>query len=329
MKLSIVIPVLNGGQSFKLCLESIQSGNRRPDELIIVIDGHDPDSATLAQTYTHQVIINSQTRGPAFARNVGVQHATGDFIVFFDADVTVHNDTLQRIEDYFEQHPVVDALMGSYDDAPADPLFLSQYKNLMHHYVHQTSNRQASTFWGACGAIRRDIFLDFGGFDESYTRPCIEDIELGYRLSAQGHLIHLVPEIQIKHHKQWTPRKLIESDIRDRAIPWSHLILTQNQLVNDLNIDSRSRISTIVIYLLILTLLIAFLMPPLFGLVIIWGCILVWLNRDIYKFLYRHRGVFFLIQSLFWHWLYYLYSGLTFLGVWSHIHLQTFTAEQN
>jgi glycosyltransferase involved in cell wall biosynthesis len=329
MKLTVIIPVLNGGQSFQMCLDSIQHAKRMPDELIVVVDGHDPDSATIAQAYTQQVFINPQTSGPAFARNLGVQQASGDIVVFFDADVTVHEETLQKIETYFEQHSEITALMGSYDDAPAEPNFLSQYKNLMHHYVHQTSNRQATTFWGACGAIRRNVFLQLNGFDISYTRPCIEDIELGYRLTAQGYSIHLVPNIQIKHHKHWTLRKLLQSDIRDRAMPWSYLILTQKNLINDLNIDTKSRISTIVVYLLVLTLIVAFLMPSLSGLVLLWVGILLWLNREIYRFLYTRRGMTFLIRSLFWHWLYYLYSGLTFLGVGLYIRLQTLTSEQN
>lgn len=329
MKLSVVVPVLNGGSSFQKCLDSIQHGKRVPDELIVVVDGNDPDSTTIAKTHTHQVIINPQTLGPASARNQGVQHATGDIIVFLDADVTVHVDTLEKIASYFEQHTNIDALIGSYDDAPAESNYLSQYKNLMHHYVHQTSNHQATTFWGACGAIRRNVFLQSGGFDISYTRPCIEDIELGYRPTAQGNLIHLVPNIQIKHHKHWTPRKLIRSDIRDRAIPWSTLILTRQNLINDLNIDTKSRISTIVVYLMMLTLISAFLIPSIIGLMILWIGVLLWLNRGIYKFLYTHRGMIFLMRSFFWHWLYYLYSGLAFLGVWFYIRQQALTSGQN
>ena len=66
-------------------------------------------------------------------------------------------------------------------------IFLSQYKNLVHHFYHHRGKREASTFWSGCGAVRKQAFLDAGGFDvERYTRPSIEDIELGYRLIKAG-----------------------------------------------------------------------------------------------------------------------------------------------
>ncbi len=321
IKTTVIVPVLHGGEKFRACLQSIQNSSQQPDELIVVVDGLDTASYDIATQYTQHLIQNRETRGPAFARNRGAEIATGDILIFFDADVTLHTETLQGIVTYFETHPNIDALMGSYDDAPAESNFLSQYKNLAHHYVHQTSKQNASTFWGACGAIRRDVFVKIGGFDESYTHPCIEDIELGYRLSAEGYHIHLVPNIQIKHHKRWTAIKLLKSDIFDRAIPWAYLIQTQNRLINDLNIDTTSRISVVLVYLLILTLLISLFIHSVIGFVIVWGCILLWLNRHLYGFLYSHSGSLFLIRAVFWHWLYFFYSGCIFLGIMLYIRI--------
>ena len=78
--------------------------------------------------------------------------------------------TLTRIRDRFESEPDLDALIGSYDDEPAAPGFVSQYKNLLQHYVHQHGRKEATTFWSGCGAIRRELFLAIGGFDETYTQ---------------------------------------------------------------------------------------------------------------------------------------------------------------
>jgi cellulose synthase/poly-beta-1,6-N-acetylglucosamine synthase-like glycosyltransferase len=80
-------------------------------------------------------------------------------LFFVDADVMVSPDAIERVLGYFHREPEIDALFGSYDDQPAEPNFLSQYRNLLHHYVHQCGREEASTFWGACGAIRRDVFL--------------------------------------------------------------------------------------------------------------------------------------------------------------------------
>ena len=113
----------------------------------------------------------------------------------------VRSDTIARIRRRFEMDPRLDALIGSYDDEPASAGFASQYKNLLHHFVHQHGREEAATFWTGCGAIRREVFAAAGGFDESYTRPCIEDIELGHRLRQRGRRIVLDPALQVKHLK--------------------------------------------------------------------------------------------------------------------------------
>ena len=73
--------------------------------------------------------------------------------------------TLASVAEDFTENPDIAAVFGSYDDEPAEKNFLSQYKNLVHHYVHQQSSSEAVTFWAGCGAIRKEIFFSVGGFD--------------------------------------------------------------------------------------------------------------------------------------------------------------------
>ena len=110
----------------------------------------------------------------------------------------------------FEADPGLAGLFGSYDDEPAAPGLVSRFRNLLHHYVHQAGTfvddaRPAQTFWTGCGLIRRDVFLEAGGFDpQLYRRPAIEDIELGYRMTRAGHRIVLARDVQATHLKRWT-----------------------------------------------------------------------------------------------------------------------------
>ena len=94
------------------------------------------------------------------------------------------SDTLALFADAFVRDATLDAIVGSYDETPACPNFISQYKNLFHYYVHQNSCGEIQTFWSGCGAVKRDVFLAIGGFEERYQRPSAEDIELGIRMTA-------------------------------------------------------------------------------------------------------------------------------------------------
>src|SRR5262249_39714878 len=134
---------------------------------------------------------------------------------------------------------------------------VSQYRNLLHHYVHQHGCTTASTFWGACGAIRRSVFLEVGGFDEERFPRCIEDIELGYRLRAAGHRIRLDKRLQCTHLKKWTLRSMIRTDVMCRAVPWTRLILETRSAPDDLNVKGLQRVSVGLTGLATLSLLLA------------------------------------------------------------------------
>ena len=319
-KVAVVVPVYNGGEDFKNCLEGIYRSDYPNFELIVVADGDTDGSEQVAQDFGAQVIKLSRSAGPATARNIGAKAASGEIIFFVDADVLIEPNTITKVVDVLDSRSDLSALIGSYDDAPKAQNFLSQYKNLLHHYTHQTSSTQGFTFWGACGAIRRDVFLSLGGFDEVYRRPCIEDIELGSRLRRSGYKIELCKQIQVKHLKHWHTWSLLKADFCDRALPWTALLLQERKLPNDLNLNWSSRLSVILIYLLLLITAVAWWIPPILTATPIIAIALLIINQDVYRFFYRQRGLIFTLQVIPWHWLYYFYSGLALaIGIIRHL----------
>jgi GT2 family glycosyltransferase len=314
--LSIIIPVYNGGPAFRRSLDSVVAHADASVEIIVVVDGggaRDESEAYARQLGAH-VLCMPHNRGPARARNVGAQVAKGEILFFVDADVTIQADTIALVQQMFRLNSDLDALIGSYDDQPGAANFLSQYKNLLHHYTHQQAREEASTFWGACGAIRRSLFLAMGGFNEAYRYPSIEDIELGYRLRAAGHRIRLCKHIQVKHLKRWGVRSLLKAEVSYRALPWTELIWRDRNFVSDLNLDTSSRLSVVSVYGGA-SAVIASVMgwTVVWPLVCFFTALLLLLNAPVYQFFHRKRGFWFSLQVLPWHWFYYGYSGYAFV----------------
>jgi glycosyltransferase involved in cell wall biosynthesis len=250
-KISVVIPAYNGGTQLDECLNALMRLGTAPSEIIVVDDGSTDGSIKRAAGHgVVRILETSGRQGPAAARNIGAQAATGDILFFLDADVCVHEDATERLAAVFAD-PTIDAVIGSYDDDPSSRDFLSQYKNLMHCFVHQNARSDASTFWSGCGAIRREVFLEMSGFDASYKRPAIEDIELGYRLCNAGRRILLDRDLRVKHLKKWTFWGLVKTDVLDRGIPWTELILRDQRMPNDLNLQISQRVSIGLVYLML------------------------------------------------------------------------------
>ncbi|MBE9189237.1 glycosyltransferase family 2 protein [Gloeocapsopsis crepidinum LEGE 06123] len=312
LSVSVIIPVHNGGESFRRCLSSIAAAVPPPHEVIVVADGDTDGSWCVAQEYYTTVLRIPVCSGPAQARNLGARTATGDILFFVDADVTIYPDTIRQVAIAFSCEPEVAAMIGSYDDAPGAKNFLSQYKNLLHHYVHQTACEEASTFWGACGAIRREVFFAVGGFDNRYRRPTIEDIELGYRLKQAGYTIKLCKSLQVKHLKHWGVISLLRADFFYRALPWTELILRDRQPLNDLNLQLLSRLSVISIFALLGAAIASLWWTALLGGVVVFSGVLLVLNAPVYSFFVRQRGWWFALRVIPWHWLYYFYCGLAY-----------------
>lgn len=322
--LSIIVPVKNGHTVLPTMLGNLVRSElpRESWELILVDDGSTDDSVEIASEYADLVIrLPGRSRGPGYARNRGVERARGECVVFLDADVVVRPDTLGRIAATMSSRPDVDAVFGAYCDEPAAAGVVSQYRNLLHHYTHDQEPGDAQTFWAGCGCVRRSVFMAVGMYDEwRFSRPQIEDVELGYRMSAHGYHILLQPDIQVTHLKRWTFRSMIKADFMDRGVPWARLLAEQRALLGPaalkaktLSLRAKEKSNTFFVCLGLL--LLGLSVQPKDHLLAVLGalCLVIVILRGLplYAFFFRKRGLVFAICGVVLHMIYYLTAAVS------------------
>lgn len=295
LALTIVIPATARRPGFDASLASVHAAAAVGDLIIVVSE---PPGAS-----------------PARARNIGAAAASTEVVVFVDADIALHPTGLDRIRARFASDPSLQALYGAYDDRPGGGT-VSVFRNLLHHYVHTSSAGESDTFWAGIGAVRRASFLSAQGFDaERYPRPMLEDVEFGIRLRRAGLRIVLDPTIQGTHLKRWTLWTMVRSDLRDRGIPWTRVLITYRWLPATLNLGWRHRLSALTV--------------GAGGAAIVrWRWrraavalgVLVVLNRDFYALLRRRLGIWRLPLAVALHVLHHTCSLVAVpIGIAEHV----------
>lgn len=191
MKFSILVPAYNEEGSIASCLDSLVAITY-PDKEIIVIDDASTDSTVrVVQGFFGRGVIlvkREKNGGRAAALNSGLQRASGDVIITTDADTIVSVGWLGRFERQFGQKDVV-AVGGAY----------TAY-NRHNPLVHATSVLDQilnglfkkcivpNKLSGVNSAIRKDVLLNLGGFDENSWWS--EDSDLGWKAKGLGRVVY-------------------------------------------------------------------------------------------------------------------------------------------
>src|SRR4029077_18836071 len=169
-RLSVVIPVYNAEATLAECLTRLSVSSFSDFEIVLVDDGSTDRSRAIAANFPLRVVPTAGRIGPAAARNLGARAAEGELLFFLDADVMVRPDTLSRIVAAFEPGELEGVIGVQAADMRHRDL-VSQYKNLWMLATYCRRRGEVPLFYPTAAAIRRDAFLDAGGFDPGYAAP--------------------------------------------------------------------------------------------------------------------------------------------------------------
>ena len=203
--LSIIIPAYNASLSLGKLLDSLTKSTFKNFEVVIGDDASNEQltvntlQAGKKKAFPLKVIRLTRNRGPAAARNVASKRAKGEILVFLDSDVTCYPDTIGKIASKFKEDHDLTAVTGVWDKHQKTKAFFPQFKAIR-DWSYWTNERDRDGYYylfsTRIAAIRRDVFLRLGGFNEVFRQ--MEDVELTYRI-AKRYAIIFAPDVRVHH----------------------------------------------------------------------------------------------------------------------------------
>ena len=185
VRVSIVIPARNEEENLGALLRSVMALQFPREQLEIIVVDHESRDRTTAVALQASARVFQKTGGTVSgARNLGASKATGEIIAFLDADCTVAEDWLDRALPYFMEQSV--GIVGSYYTIPGDPS--SWLRDVLQKQT-EARPKKSEGRWVPAGnmLVRREVFLEFGGFDETLT-TC-EDVDLCVRVAQKYRIV--------------------------------------------------------------------------------------------------------------------------------------------
>ena len=207
MKYSVVIPVFNRPDEVDELLESLAGQTLKDFEVVVVEDGSKVTCKEVVDKYTSRLQINyleKENGGPGLARNYGVAHSQGDYVLILDSDCVLPQGYLSAVDDELRQNPC-DAFGGP--DAANDSFTP----------IQKAINYSMTSFFTTGGirggkkkmdkfyprsfnmGIRRAVYDELGGFSKMRFG---EDIDFSYRIVEAGYTSRLFPSAWVWHKRR-------------------------------------------------------------------------------------------------------------------------------
>ena len=205
---SIVIPAFNCEKTIAKCLDSILNLWYHPLDVIIVDDGSTDNTPHILKQYPDIRVFKTPNTGPSRARNLGIEHAAGEFVAFTDADCIVREDWINELFRGFSD-PSVGGVGGDQqspkDEHPFGKIvhsfmktvgFISDYMKTARTMIRTQHNPTCNVMY------RKEVLEEAGGFDEKLWPG--EDVDIDLKITRNGYKLFYNPDAVVRHYRPQT-----------------------------------------------------------------------------------------------------------------------------
>ena len=269
--ISVIVPAFNAAATIDLCLDALAHQTVSPDshEVLVVDDGSGDDTRARVEARPDVRLLSQAHAGPAAARNLGVQHARGEIVLFTDADCAPAPDWIEQMSASLQAKPATGAapitgVKGAYWTRQRQLVarfVQAEYEEKYRRMARQETIDFVDTY---SAGYRRDVFVATGGFETSFPVDSVEDQEFSFRLARRGYRMVFVPQARVYHLGH--PTTLAAYWRRKFKIGyWKVAVVRRHpgKLWRDSHTPATLRVQILLVALLGLCLLGAILWPPL------------------------------------------------------------------
>jgi len=198
MLASVIVPVYNRQNFIGQCIQSLLNQTIDDYEIIVIDDGSTDATKEILRQFNNpkiKIIFNEQNKGPAYARNRGIEISLGDYIAFSDSDCIVEQNWLYELIKPFQQNHSIMITAGKIIDP--QPKNYWELVNKGANFLAQKSGFIKTAI--GCNMAVRNQFLKYKKFDESLFFPGSEETDLCLDCMKRGGKIYFTPNAQTRH----------------------------------------------------------------------------------------------------------------------------------
>ncbi len=200
LTVSLAIPCFNAEIFIGQVLDSIAAQTRQPEEIIIIDDGSSDDTRKIVSQFPHRLICHGSNQGIAAARNSAIKHASGDIIVFLDADALASPQYIEEMVAGFSGEDVA-GVNGRAIESMQKTIYDKWRKEVLFQEWGDAHREEVYFLFGMCAAYRKKVLEEVGGFSELF-RISGEDMDISYRIRKMGHRLVYTPKALVYHLRE-------------------------------------------------------------------------------------------------------------------------------
>jgi O-antigen biosynthesis protein len=206
-RVSVVVPALNASQTIDETLNSLSLLNYPDYEVIVVNDGSNDNTGTLARRHKVRVI-ETQNQGLSAARNVGIEAATGDIVAFIDSDAFPDPDWLHFLVNALDEQDAAGA-GGPNLIPPGDGFFAQCIDHAPGNPTHVLLEDELAEHVPGCNmAFKKKALLELGAFDPQH-RVAGDDVDICWKLLLRRKRVAFSPCAIVWHHRRSSIRAFL------------------------------------------------------------------------------------------------------------------------